>query len=523
MVLEDLLAARSSKICKLIKENHDQDLSHLLCDIPTTPELFEFIARFCYGFNVTFTPENVIPISCLACYLGMTDTHSPQNLLNRALSFFDHEVITGWNESLRSLNAIENEIVVQQSAKHGLIDNCIDSIVNKALYNSRLLGEPIKIHVLDDEEEEEDDEGHNGNVYKNAKRQSIALNWKSKDICLTTLHIQFYEPIIRKMTQCKKGSNCIASNLYLYAKRWVYLEPKETDDESSSSSKCVSSNLRRLAIEAIERLLPHDHGVLPCAILSEMLRYATLLEASAECIEGFEVRIGRQLYLASVDDLLILFQGYSKIEKYDTECVRRILKHFYNNFTGQNQSGLDIEAELVEDFLGDVADDVDLKKDSFISLAEMSTVASEGTERTSDGIYRALDIYLNKHRYLTESEREEVCAVLDCNKMSPEACEHAAKNQRLPVRVAVQVLFAGQLHLRETITKEVAGSEDGSKKSKSTEVKEEEILAELEKLNCKENRNVLEVNEKEDWVLIKPEKVKLACQFDLFRFSFQFV
>ncbi|XP_076922816.1 BTB/POZ domain-containing protein At3g03510-like [Bidens hawaiensis] len=175
-------------------------------------------------------------------------------------------------------------------------------------------------------------------------------------------------------------------------------------------------------------------------------------------------------------------QGYySKDEKYDTDCVRRILKHFYHNFTGKDQSGLDVVAELVEDFLSEVANDTDLRKDSFISLAEMSIAASDGTQRPSDGIYRAIDIYLNKHRYLTESEREEICAVLECNKLSPEACEHAAQNERLPVRVMVQVLFVWQLHLRETITKEVVGPEE---RSKSTE-DEEEVMGELEKMSSK--------------------------------------
>ncbi|PWA47579.1 phototropic-responsive NPH3 family protein [Artemisia annua] len=406
----DLLAARSSKLCKLFKENPDEDLSHLLRDIPTTPQIFEIMARFCYGFQITFTPKNVIPISCLACYLGMTDNHSPNNLLSQAIYFFEHKVVTGWNETVRCLKAIENQIVLQQASKLGLLESCMDSIINKALDIPLLLGEPIKN--------------------------------------------PFYEPIIRGMIQCKMGSTYIASNLYQYFKSWVFIDPKETDGDTSSSEG-VSSNSKKLAIEAIEKLLPHERGVLPCALLSEMLQYATVLEANANCRDGFEVRIGRQLDLATVNDLLIPTQGYSKEEKYDTECVRRILKHFYNNFTGQDQSGLDIVAELLEDFLGEVANDIDLKKDSFISLAEMAIAASEGTQRTSDGIYRAIDIYLSKHRYLTESEREEICAVLDCNKMSVEACEHAAQNERLPVRVTVQVLFVGQLHLRETITKEI--------------------------------------------------------------------
>ncbi|KAI3518753.1 hypothetical protein L1887_07565 [Cichorium endivia] len=466
----DLLAARSSKLCKLFKENPDEDLSRLLCDIPTTPQIFELVARFCYGYGVNFTPENIIPITCLACFLGMTDNYSPGNLLNRALSFFEREIKTGWNESIRSLNATENQVVLQQAMKLGLIDACIDSIISKALNCPNRLGEliePVKNPVLSDDEE--DDDGFNGDVYKpNARRQLFVLD-SQQYLSLTTLRLQFYEPIIRGMIQCKMGSNYIASNLYHYAKRWVFFNPKETNHESSSSSSSsegVCSNLKRDTIEAIEKLFPHDRGVVPCELLCEMLQYATVLEANASCRDGFELRIGKQLDLATVNDLLIPSQGYySKEEKYDTDCVRRILKHFYNNFTGEERDryglGLQIVAELVEDFLVEVASDINLDKKSFISLTEMSIAASEGAERSSDGIYRAIDIYLNQHGYLIESEREEICAVLDCNKMSSEACEHAARNERLPVRVVVQVLFAGQLQLRETITKEVVVAEKG--------------------------------------------------------------
>ena len=67
---------------------------------------------------------------------------------------------------------------------------------------------------------------------------------------------------------------------------------------------------------------------------------------------------------------------------------------------------------------------------------------------------RAVDIYLEKHRGLTESEKEQVCEVLDCQKMSQEAIQHAAQNTRLPLRTVVQTLFVGQLHLRDQIASE---------------------------------------------------------------------
>jgi hypothetical protein len=173
--------------------------------------------------------------------------------------------------------------------------------------------------------------------------------------------------------------------------------------------------------------------------------------------------------------------------------VRRILKHFYANYSSTDVSGIISVAELIEEFLMEVASDIDLRIDTFVSLAEMSLAASLGTQRNSDGIYRAINIYLDKHRYLTELEREEVCRVLDCQKMSPEACEHAAKNERLPVRFVVQVLFVAQLQLRDTITKEVQVFDDKLRREvvedEENEVKmgfdEEEVRVEMEKMSIK--------------------------------------
>ncbi|KAK1267551.1 BTB/POZ domain-containing protein [Acorus gramineus] len=55
------------------------------------------------------------------------------------------------------------------------------------------------------------------------------------------------------------------------------------------------------------------------------------------------------------------------------------------------------------------------------------------------------------HPWLTDSEREQLCRLMNCQKLSLEACTHAAQNERLPLRVVVQVLFFEQLRLRTSI------------------------------------------------------------------------
>ncbi|KAK9273611.1 hypothetical protein L1049_018421 [Liquidambar formosana] len=481
--IHELLAARSAKVAVLLKQNpRHEDLSYFLQDIPADPATFELVARFCHGFQPSMSAENVVPLSCLAYYLGMTESHSSDNLFKKALTYFQERILPCWNESIKAIRTTES--VFQLAVHLGLVDACVDSIIAKVLADPCLLGEPIFKNPTCDDDSEDYENGYR----PNARRRLFVLHWQSED--LTTLSLRLYEPIICAMTHRQIPSEYVASSLCHYAKKWVC--SSTTGGERMPNYK---TNSPRHVIEAVERLLPPEKGLLPCALLFEMLRFAIALESSSDCRNGFEIRIGKQLDQATVKDLLIPSPGYAKELQYDIECVRRILKNFYTNYTSADVSGLITVAKLVEEFLTQVASDIDLKTHTFKSLAEMSISASLGTQRSSDGIYRAIDIYLDKHRYLTESEREEVCQVLDCHKMSREACEHAAQNERLPVRVVVQVLFVGQLHLRGTIMREVQGSDDRlrilaeEEKEEEGEARsgcgEEEVRTEMEKMGSK--------------------------------------
>jgi hypothetical protein len=59
---------------------------------------------------------------------------------------------------------------------------------------------------------------------------------------------------------------------------------------------------------------------------------------------------------------------------------------------------------------------------------------------------------LQAHPRLTAEERDRVVGVVDCRKLTVEACTHAAQNERLPLRAVLQVLFFEQLQLRRAIT-----------------------------------------------------------------------
>ena len=56
------------------------------------------------------------------------------------------------------------------------------------------------------------------------------------------------------------------------------------------------------------------------------------------------------------------------------------------------------------------------------------------------------------HPNLSKGERKKLCRILDCKKLSVEACMHAAQNEMLPLRMVVQVLFFEQARSGSQVT-----------------------------------------------------------------------
>ncbi|KAL9690347.1 hypothetical protein QQ045_010745 [Rhodiola kirilowii] len=494
-----LLATRSSKVDNILKRNPNEDLSYALRDMPGDWQLFEQVLRFCHGYDPVLTSVNAIPLFCLAHFLGMTDVHSQGNLLPKVSAFIRDKILPSWNESVKAVRS--SEAVLQTAAELGLIDACMESIVSKAVSDPNLLGPPMPMQDHDDDIVEEDDEEVEIRYAQPAvRRRLFDQEWKLED--LTRLSLQLYEPIMLGMIHNKVPASYIASNLSEYVNKWVF--------PYVSSSQIAQRIHAKEVIEAVERMLPDERGLIPCTVLFQMLRFASLLEAGTVCRNGLELRIGKQLDLAKVSDLLIPSQGYTKEFQYDVDCVKRIMKIFYSSFADEapvlsrpaSGQSLTSVAALMEDFLAEVASDIDLKLDTFCSLAELSAAASSGSHRSSDGIYSAIDVFLNKHGYLTEAERDKACQVLDCQSMSSEAMEHAAQNERLPLRVVVQAVFADQLKLRSVIAKEVVmgpvaeneEEEEGRRRRSVEVVKMESKVMELEK-ECVMIRKEIEKSE----------------------------
>lgn len=58
---------------------------------------------------------------------------------------------------------------------------------------------------------------------------------------------------------------------------------------------------------------------------------------------------------------------------------------------------------------------------------------------------------MQAHPWLSEKEKEELCNIIEYQKLSIDACAHASQNERLPLRVVLQVLFFEQMQLRTAL------------------------------------------------------------------------
>jgi len=494
-VNQELLAKRSSKVAALLEENPYIDLSCFFENMGVDPETLEMVARFCHGFDIAMTCENIISLICISHDLGMTDAHSPNNLLSKALNYFQHQILTSWDLTIRALRA--GAYSFDQAVDIGLFDHCTESLLAHALSDPSLVAQT----------DVERPNNHNTTTtaatttYRSvsARRKLFCADHSTRPTEeLTSLPLGIYEPVLQAMATRGVPPEAIAGSLLLYLKCHV------------SNHNCKSE-----VIEAIERLLPKNHP-LPPTLLFELCTLALFSGAGPGCIHGLEARIGKQLDQATVKDLLAL--------NLDVESLRRILKGYYGNFTDPDPSGLVVVADLMEGYLIEVANESDLDPATFIKVAEMvRSTMSIGSDRSSDGVYRAVDIYLDKHKKLSDLEREEVCQVLDFQRMSSDACDHAAQNQRLPLRVVVQALFVSQLQLRDNVIRavaqngnfsNVADGEEGEKEEvrSAREEEDEEEMSERREIGEGQKSNCLcERKSKKKRSLWKEMKRKFGC------------
>ncbi|RWW54694.1 hypothetical protein BHE74_00038707, partial [Ensete ventricosum] len=471
IALQFPLLNRSGLLGRMISEFRGEDgkacVLHLH-DIPGGAKAFELAAKFCYDIKIELNATNVVPVRCAAEHLLMSEDYVGDNLIMRTDNFLG-QVLSSWKDTVKALEACES--VLPHAEDLHIVSRCINSLASKACSDPSLSAWPVGEHATTKSSQGSSSCSSssrtpwNGIVAREAPWSALADWWY---IDASFLSLPLFKRLILAMEAKGMKPENVAEALVYSAKRFVpglsggstaaRITPGTSISEASESEQ-------RVFLEEIVDLLPMNKGVISTRFLLRLLRTAMILRASPSCRENLERRTGAQVEEAALEDLLIPSLGPSVETLYDVDCVQRILLHFMH----LNQSAvtspavvdegqsipssssptpMTVVARLVDAYLAEVAADVNLKLHKFLSLA---SVVSDYARPLDDGIYRAIDVYLKSHPWLTESEREQICQLINCQKLSLEACTHAAQNERLPLRLVVQVLFFEQLHLRTSI------------------------------------------------------------------------
>ncbi|XP_011031728.1 PREDICTED: BTB/POZ domain-containing protein At5g03250-like [Populus euphratica] len=461
------LLSRSEVLENLIGEHTSEDEKRCvlqLHDVPGGAKTFLLAAKFCYGIKMELTALNVVSLRCAAEYLGMSEDYGEENLITQTENFLN-EVFGSWTDSLKALKTCE-EVPLLAEELH-IVSRCINSLAMKACADPSLFSWPMQGGS--------DNRNPDGTVFWNGIRTSatphpVGEDWWYEDVSL--LRLPLYKRLILAVRSNDMKPKRVAGALMYYAKKHLPLLGRKSSIESGdyaasrSTISATSEADQRSLLEEIVELLPDQKGVTPSNFLLRLLRTAMIIHASPSCRQNLEKRVGTQLDEASLQDLLIPNSGYSVETLYDIDCVQRILDHFmlmdrddptsnYVQHGGQITESshslipITMVANLIDRYLAEVASDVNLKLAKFQSLA---AAVPDYARPIDDGIYRAIDIYLKAHPWLTDSEREQLCRLMNCQKFSLEASTHATQNERLPLRVIVQVVFFEQLRLRTSVS-----------------------------------------------------------------------
>ena len=492
MELQFPLVSKCGKIARANEESantYEKTMTMVLEEFPGSPDTFLIAAKFCYGHRVELTARNVVLVYCAADYLEMTDEFGEDNLLSKSESFFHKNILRNWKDCILALQS--SEPVLPRAEKLHLVDKCLNALSMMVCTDPSLFGWPMMMYGSL--------QSPGGSILWNgintgARIHTSESDWWFEDI--SYLSVSLFERLIKTMQVKVIRPESLAGAIMYYSRKYLPGLDRWQGGQGGKTRTVASFSLtpaavdQRVLLESIEKLLPERRGTSLCRFLLGLVRVALILNVNQTCRDSLERRVGMQLELATLDSLLI--PNYSDSDTlYNTDCIERIVHHFMSlaesNITAFSPSSLDPQAspsseslrkvaKLIDSYIAEIASDVNLKPGKIRSLAK---ALPESSRSLHDGLYRALDIYfkvcfllsctLNEslflqssmfnnchgivqaHPWLSDKEKEELSGIIDCQKLSIHACTHASQNDRLPLRVVLQVLFFEQLQLRTAL------------------------------------------------------------------------
>ncbi|KAH6833186.1 exocyst complex component sec10 [Perilla frutescens var. hirtella] len=440
------LLSKSARLQKLVSSANEGNGNEInIDDIPGGASAFEVCAKFCYGMTVTLNAYNVVTTRVAAEYLEMHETVEKGNLIYKVDAFLTSSIFRSWKDSIIVLQTTKSMSPLPEELK--LISHCIDAIASKASVDVSKVDWSYTYNRKKIADENGNDPSWNG-----IRNRTVPSDWWVEDLC--ELEIDLFKRVIMTIESKEVVSNeVIGEALKAYAYRKLPGSGKNVIQQNDLAKF-------RNILDTIVWLLPAEKGSVSCSFLFKLLK-AAISANSAETVKVELVkRIGHQLEEAYVNDLLIR-ASEGEETMYDVHVVKKILEEFMTQdeiAETEIENGGEIQeirrpgilseasklmvAKLIDGYLAEIAKDPNLPLSLFTGIAEMVSSCSRPGH---DALYRAIDTYLKVHPGISKSDRKRICRLMDCKKLSADACMHAVQNERLPLRVVVQVLFFEQV------------------------------------------------------------------------------
>ncbi|XVF15187.1 hypothetical protein REPUB_Repub09cG0128900 [Reevesia pubescens] len=477
------LVSKSGYIGQLELQPSISNFGHdlMLENFPGGSETFEIILKFCYGFPVDLNPNNIAALRCASQYLEMTEEFEDGNLIAKTEAFLTFVVLASRKDTITVLKSCETLSPWAENLE--IVRRCCDSIAYKASRD-------------------------------NTSTRDVVSEESSRFDDVATLHIDHFMRIITAIRAKGTKAEIIGKCIMIYADKWL----PDMDDEleglrgygfgkselqfgilrRKEEESAGQNQEQRTIIESLVSILPSQNEAVSSKFLLQMLKTAMVYSASPALISDLEKRIGMMLEDANVNDILIhncknedqgmMLNSPDQRTMHNIDVVQRILDYFLMHEQQQQQQniGKTNVSKLLDNYLAEIARDPNLSITKFQVLAES---LPENARLCDDGLYRAIDIYLKTHPSLSEYDRRRLCKVMNCEKLSFDACMHAAQNDRLPLCIVVQVLFSEQAKMRmaiqgkEPLTREDNSEKEEHRQSTNTEIKN--LKSELENVKTK--------------------------------------
>ncbi|CAL9172952.1 unnamed protein product [Musa hybrid cultivar] len=441
---------------------------------------FELVSRFCYNNgSIAMTPSNICLLHCSAILLEMTEEVSSCNLLRQTETFLDGVFHWTWNDILTALKSCEPFFPTADSC--GLLQKLVSSLLAKIAANSEMMPllSATPFPSSSSSSSSPDTSGFRcSSSTKTPEPMKPCFNreWWFDD--LTILAPSTIEKIMKTLgAYGTDNKNLVLTRFLLHYLKTVVQRP--CSGVGCGNLGHCKEEYGGLADTAVHGVALMGRTAFSCRGLFWVLRVVSGLGLSKECRQKLERLMGLVLDQATLDDLLV--SGHDG-GVYDVNLVLRLVRIFVSTEEGGGASSQRLKkvGRLTDKYLGEISPDQSLKVSKFLEVAES---LPDSARDCFDGVYRALDIYLESHPTLSTEERTRLCGCLNYEKLTLEACKDLAKNPRVPPGVAVQALVSQ--HSKLHIGTDVADPSRTPAASRESPHEKQQLKLSLQRMQCR--------------------------------------